>query len=191
MSCLTQKTRSAGVLSSTTARSAIHRREYDMKERMRIAALLIAAMAAGYVGGLMSHANSGIVRARKFTLVDAAGKTRGIFTTTKGDPALCLVDVAGTTRRVFCAINGETALTLFDAQGRIRGSFSTVRGQADLSLDDATGTTRGVFFTSKDGEPTLALCDARGKIRGAFTTKDGKPELLLWDVKGKGIWQAP
>ncbi len=124
-----------------------------MKERMRVTILLMAAMAAGYVGGMMSQTNtraaalnitpttSDVVRASKFELVDTDGKVLGTFGTDKGEPSLSLIDAAG----------------------KMRGTFRITKGEARLGLWDAAGKLRGVFGTMED-EPHVVLWDAAGKI---------------------------
>ena len=98
----------------------------EVRERTRLTGILLAAMAAGYAGGLISQANtkaapantapatSEVPRAKRFEVIDSAGKLRGVFATLKGEPALELVDSAGKLRGVFATIKGETALELAD-----------------------------------------------------------------------------
>lgn len=94
-----------------------------MREKMQVTGMLIAAMAAGYLGGLMSQdktaavaavstpASAEVVRAKGFELVDAQGKVRGSFTLSKhGEPMLALKDTAGELRGVFGINEGEPGL---------------------------------------------------------------------------------
>ena len=102
-----------------------------MADKLRVTAILVAAMVAGYVGGLMSQANSQAftpsppppiteeVKARSFVLLDSAGKTRGKFGMFSGEPRLDLFDSASKPRAVFTTINGEPKLILYDSAGKI------------------------------------------------------------------------
>lgn len=123
-----------------------------MREKMRTTALLMAAMAAGYVGGLMSQASSvataqadpgvsEVVRAKSFVLVDSEGKTRGLFNTNKDGVALVLID----------------------SEGKARGLFSTDKDGVALAIRDSEGNRRGLFGTDDKGEPRLALFDLDGR----------------------------
>jgi len=149
-----------------------------MKQTMKTAALLLAAMGMGYLGGLLSQTNhpagaveqpvvKEIVRAKAFELVDAEGQTRGQF---------------------FMKNDGNPALFLYDAAGKRRGAFSIMKdGNPDLCLSDAMGKTRGLFFVKSDGNPALCLYDAAEKTRGVFggVAKECNPVLYLYDTAGK------
>jgi len=152
-----------------------------MSGKLRVTAMLMAAMAAGYVGGLMSQANtralaeggtpitSDVVRAKRFELVDSTDKVHGaLCITIKGGPALRLYDTAGNTRAVLHVFEGEPALRLFDSAGKVRGEFSTL-----------------------DGDPTLALYDSASKPRGTFFISGGRARLGLYEAGGKPTWSAP
>ena len=82
-----------------------------------------------------------VVRAKRFELVDDAGKVRGEFRLVDGEPVLTLADAAGKPRGEFWLINGEPAVTLFDAAGEVSGLFSLFNGEPYLRLYDADGKT--------------------------------------------------
>ena len=170
----------------------------DMKDKMQVTGMLIAAMAAGYLGGLMSQANtaavaagtgpvtSDVVKAKRFELVDAKGETRGLFTVGKdGDPILVLYDSAGQVRGGFSTLNGDPMLVLNDSAGQVRGLFGTLNGDPMLVLNDSAGQVRGSFGVDKDGDPKLALRDSAGKRRGELGTVAGSSMLVLYDSAGK------
>jgi hypothetical protein len=125
--------------------------ETNMFEKMRAITLIAATMAAGYVGGLMSHmgtpavadgnvpVTSDLVRARKFVLVDVTGATRGVFSTVDGEPCLELRDSKSKTRGVFRMIADEPCLDLFDSMGKTRGVLSTFHGEPYLGLFGSSG----------------------------------------------------
>ena len=168
-----------------------------MKDRIRVTAMLMAAMAAGYIGGLMSQAStkaatrgtkstiSETVKAKRFELVDAEGNARGMFyITSHGDPGLVLNDSAGNARAGVGIYKGEPGLELDDSAGNALGMFTLSKGEPCLEVCDARGTERGEFGMVK-GEPKLSLLDSAGNERGVFVTVNGEPRLDLCDAAGR------
>lgn len=166
-----------------------------MRDRLRVTALLIAAMAAGYVGGLMSETNtravaengvpstSDVLRAKRFELVDSAGGVRGIFGTNAGSPFLWLID--SSSEKDDASVTGnEPLIGLLDASGKARGVLGLSGGEMRLAICDADGKTRSLFGVI-DAEPALVLCDAAGRTRGQFSISKGDPRFDMWDTYGK------
>lgn len=161
-----------------------------MKERIRVTAILIAAMAAGYVGGLMSQAStkaaavtkaapaaSKVVRAQRFELVDSAGKVRGVLGIAGGETCLGLYDSAGQSR----AFIKESSFGLSDSAGKaliyISGSNLTLYGAGKgATLVDGSG---------------IMLGGTDGKVRGAFCLSKGESVLALYDSAEEVTWSAP
>lgn len=147
-----------------------------MRQTMKTAAMLLAAMCAGYLGGLLSQVNrpasaqagNNVVTAKKFVLVDNAGKTRGEFFVKDGDPGLRLLDGAG----------------------KSRCELSLVEDDPSLELSDENGKPRGEFFLI-GGSPMLGLSDEKGKLRASFAMILGEPYINLADAAGKVTWKAP
>jgi hypothetical protein len=151
-----------------------------MREKMRITALLLAAMASGYVGGLMSQvttkaatvgkapAVSKVVRANKFELVDSAGKVRGTFEVK----------------------NNSSGLWLNDSSGKLRATFSAHNNGAGLWLSDSSGKLRGVFCAYNSGS-SLMLYDSAGRNSVTLQVSKTGPGLWFYNNVGKTIWTAP
>ena len=126
-----------------------------MKSTLRTVGLLLAAMAAGYVGGLLSKANRPAkeqearkpeeipeeIRAQKFTLVNEKGYELGALRIKMNGPAL----------------------TLYDWGGKKRGEFSVDIEVPSLDLFDSSGNALGMFLVTGD-EPRIYLSDATEKI---------------------------
>lgn len=153
--------------------------EKDLRSKLQVPGMLLAAMAAGYVGGLMSQANtaavaaiskpaiSQVVRARKFEVVNADGKVRGVFGDRGDGPAL----------------------ELYDGVDKMRGRFCLGGGFARLELLNS-GKPVGMFFDDK-GDPKLWLFDSAGKVRAAFACSRGNGGAAIVGSDGRISWQAP
>ena len=118
------------------------------------------------------------IRASRFVLEDAKGKTLAALALEEFGPGLALFDENGTPRAGLWADKDGPSLSLFDENGKNRAGL----------------------WASKDG-PRLALSDENGKNRfmagkTKTATPDGKiieyPEssLILFGPDGKVIWSA-
>ena len=113
-----------------------------------------------------------VVRARRFEMVDAAGKARAVLSVLPdGRTGLLLVDAGGKGRVILrLHSDGTPVLALYDAAGKERASLSLL----------------------PDGSPALGFHDAAGKTRAALSVRpDGTSTLVLADAAGKVIWKAP
>ena len=169
-----------------------------MRETTRTTILLLAAMGAGYIGGLLSQAThravaqtaqvqptiQDVVCTKQLELMDNNGKLRGEFAMSDTGPALFLFDAMGKTRGSFALAETGPALYLADAVGKPRGVFALTETGPALSLADAAGVTRGQFGLNESG-PAIGLVDAAGKKRGLFGLSDIGPGLYLGDSDGK------
>jgi len=145
------------------------------------------------------------VRARRFEVVDDAGKLRALLAVRPdGGPGLVLYDAAETNRAIlFERENGEAYLGLCDAAGTTRASLSVTKdSQPGLDLYDAAGKVRA-RLTLAGGSPVLALADAAGNERATLgstileVVKTGEERrraessLVLFDKDGKVMWKVP
>lgn len=169
-----------------------------MKERLRTTCLLLAAMAAGYIGGLMSQAStiaavmkkqpvvSDVVKAKSFALLDSKGNVRGMFTTLKENPALALFDKEGNARGVFSTSKeGDASLSLINAKGKNEGEFSTSKEGSYLCLSDSEGNSREELrLNNGKGDPGFYMRDAEGLIHAMLATTAGQCMFILFDAQG-------
>jgi len=127
------------------------------------------------------------VRAKKFVLVDDAGKVHAGLAPTKDGAGLILFDEAGKTR----AMLSVGALGLYDAEGKTRVMLSVGADGPALGLFDAAGKTRAGLSVGAHG-PGLVMADENGKGRvGLTASKVGGAGLDLYDAAGRRVWSAP
>ncbi len=101
------------------------------------------------------------IRAQRFVLVDAHGKTMGGL-------------VAG---------SEGPALELYDGNGILRVVISLAGGMPNLTLKDASGTGRLVLGIVPTG-PGLILADEQGALRARLDVGHEGPRLYVEDEKG-------
>jgi len=132
-------------------------------------AILAGTITWGVAGATgCAHATK-VIRADRFVLVDANGKTRAELGMSKDGPGLWLYDENGNVRTMLEVREGKGAgLTLVDDNCR-----------AGARLD-----------VNKDGAG-LVMCDVYGKTRVGLMALDVGPGLALYDQQGKAIWRAP
>jgi hypothetical protein len=95
-----------------------------------------------------------VVKAKRFEVVDVAGRVRVFLEATSGAPGLTLLDAAGRQRLdLLLREHGSPTLQLLDKNGKLRA----VVGAAHFE----TEKTKDVTMTS---ESTLALCDKDGNV---------------------------
>ena len=153
-----------------------------MRQTIKSTAFLLAAMAMGYLGGLLSQtthkaaaqapaAPPAVIQAQRFELVDAAGKVRGSFGMNGANPCINLYDVAGKRRGAFAMNGDDPYLGLYDAAEKGRGSFMLVGDTPSIGVYDSKAKPRGLL--TMNGEyPELSLYDSDGKSRGRFYLND-------------------
>ncbi|MHB9108562.1 MAG: hypothetical protein ACYDCO_16015 [Armatimonadota bacterium] len=169
-----------------------------MRETIKTTGLLLAAMLAGYVGGLLSQGHSqaqaqappppaaaNVVRARSFQMVDEAGRVRA--------------DLRVDQTRGSC-------LAFYDSAGKVRGYYSSSMfflcspggqgGFATLAVMDGTGAVLGLgggeagpnhatFGAYADGSVTLEQYDTGGKLSSMLGIRDGGTLLNQYDAAGE------
>jgi len=123
-----------------------------------------------------SSAVPDVVKARRFEVVDPAGKTWTVV--------------------------GPSYLWLYDAAGNLSMSLTTDAGMPGLWLFDAT-MLRAILGLTAEGSPSLEFWDKNRKLRAVVgaahfeteKTKDvtmtSESTLVLFDKDGKVMWKAP
>jgi len=121
---------------------------------------------AGAPGG--EAAVNEVLRAKRFVLVDDAGKTRALLHVDAPGPVLDLRDAAGKTRAMLVVGKDGSVLVLANENGKGRALLNV--------LGDV---------------PILSLLDENDKLRATLHVNKNGPVLNLYDGAGKTIWQAP
>lgn len=128
-----------------------------------------------------------VVKARRFEVVDAAGKVRARLSVGPTGPSLDLYDGSGNERAsLFAVPDGSPGLDLHDAAGKARAGLAVFSdGRPFLGLSDAAGKQRAVLSVSPDGGADLELSDAAEKLRVLLSVlPDGSPFLGMSDAAG-------
>lgn len=138
--------------------------------------------------GSPATAVADVVRARKFEMVDTAGKVRARLEDFSG-PQLALSDDKGQLRVTLgSGPGGSVALHLRDEQGQGRVVLSFISGLSggpSLSLRDSEGKEQAGLYTFSRGQPSLFMQDGAGKWRAALGLDGGgRPSLTLSDAAG-------
>ncbi len=138
---------------------------------MRIAVVIALASLAGTAAARLAaqEPKAPVVKASRFELVDAGGRTRAVLGLSK---------------------SGTPEFDLRDAEGRPRALLLLDRDNLPiLFFKDAEVVTRAKWELDAKGAAKLTFCDAdlapRIEIDGA------KPELKVSDAKGAAVWKAP
>jgi len=147
-----------------------------------------------------------VVRARRFEVVDAAGKPRAVLRVySDGSPGLAFSDAAGKARAVLGVFSdGSPGLSFSDAAGKARAVLGVLHdGGPSLAFRDAAGKVRAAMHMTEDGNPSLRLEDKNGKPRAvlgatslettptAEVTMRPESSLVLFGTDGKLMWKAP
>ncbi len=114
-----------------------------------------------------------VIRANKFILEDANGKTRASLSVLDSGPGLWMYDVNG---------NPRVLLNVFDLESRVPGKPGL--GSSGLSLIGKNGKS-GAHLTVMDEAPRLMLSDDKHVERVSLSAGKDKTELMLTDEKGK------
>ena len=146
--------------------------------------LLMLTVLAGFLGGagcnLLLRSTPPVAQAavleevfaKKFVLVDDAGKPRAL---------LGLV------------ANGRSGLALYDGAGKPGIDLIVLPdGGSALTLHDAASNAAVGLTIVPDGGPGLEMYDAAGHaVIGLGVFPDGRPVLEMCDAAGTVSWQAP
>ena len=134
---------------------------------------LVAGMAGG---GLVSLIHGGValaapvshrvISAQRFTLVDGAGKVKGVWSSESNGQSLVMNAHEDKSSVGLGVISGQPLLYLMDANGNVRTSITLVKDEqtAMVSLADRNRRVRArLGGDAKDGESVINLWDAEGK----------------------------
>ncbi len=165
---------------------------YTIKERIGIVTLtLVAAFVGGAVSGHMFAASAvgaaaapKMITAQKFMLVDANGKTRGVFgLTSRGVAQVAVFDGSGALRAgLGVASNGGPSLGIFGKDGKARAEVGINGAVSRIVLSDSAGTAQASIGVAGDGQSGFALMDKQGNLRATMiVAPDGSPTLRLAD----------
>jgi hypothetical protein len=122
------------------------------------------------------------VKARRFTIVDKKGKSRG---------------------RLHLSDYGSLRLDLYDPESVLRASlYLGKRGSPALNLFDSKGKMRASLGVRSDGNPSFSLYDSEGlravlgrtKLETSRSRTDQErpiSSLVLFDENGNVVWRAP
>ncbi|HUW84964.1 MAG TPA: hypothetical protein VMZ31_19460 [Phycisphaerae bacterium] len=148
------------------------RRQYGFA----VAVMAVAGLVGGGLANLLwapRHVQAqGVVRpagvrtASEFRVVDAEGKTRGVFGLSAA---------------------GNPSVNLFDHEGRVRTGLGLMPdGGAALAFVDKDGTTRLALRVSDTGLCGVELLDAAARARAMLAIlPDGSPRLGFFEPDGK------
>ncbi len=179
-----------------------------MMNRKQFSAVVVLALVAGLVGGVVSSwflvglpafaqkapQVAEVIRAERFEVVDKDGKTRAALSMLEGKPGLVLRDRNGRAgAELGLTDHGWPRLFLTDKNRKVRVGLTLGNtGEPHLVLRDRNGKTRTELSLRDTGASVLELADKNGKLRAALSLRDtGAPRLLLNDKNGKPIWKAP
>ena len=137
-----------------------------------------------------------VVRAQRFEVVDARGRTRVALDVdvAMGTPGLTLDDEQGKMRAMLSLLpDGTPDLVLCDEKGKTRATLGLARdGEPAVTFFDDKGKERAMLSVGSDGSPGLGLSDENRATRAMLSLlADGTPFLGFADKKGKVMWQAP
>jgi hypothetical protein len=157
--------------------------------------LMLAALAAGWFGGVLGRTapfealaqTQTLVRAGEMRLVDADGRTKALLTLIKGQPRLLLLDDRGEFRIVVGLSDaGRPEVQLKDETGRTRAEMSvTGKNAPALLMTDAAGGRRVGLTLDQRGQPSFLLRDETGRERLAVWQERGEQGLALAGADGR------
>jgi hypothetical protein len=161
--------------------------------RLRI---LSTAMLASALLALLSGqvANRGdiaeVVRARKFELIDAAGRDCARLEIGDGGPVLRTYGPNQRPRVALAVDNHGPKFRIFDEAGTLRVKLAANDVGAGLHLSDGKGVNRIVLSSEKD-DHGLELYDSRGKHRALVSLVGEEPAINFFNEKGRVTYTAP
>ena len=174
-----------------------------MNKTIQTTALLLAAMASGYVGGLMSQASKPVgaqgagvvvqdeVKAHRFTLVDEDNKLRATLEITPEDETLFLLKGTG---------DNDESIQLY-AGGSTRAYFCGIEPTIDLDGEAASinlnGEKANLCFNNPKFDDNwnrvtrlqLGYTETVDTITGEKRQTYPLSTITMFDKAGKVIWQ--
>jgi len=132
--------------------------------------------------------SAGIIRARKFELIDASGKIRAEIGM-DNNVQFVLKDEDGKRRLMLTLDKNGSNIFLVDPTEKARVGLGLSKDKAAFTLHDSIGTILAGITVDNTGS-RLALLDAgKLEIRSALIIEPGKMQMLTGD--GKIIWETP
>jgi hypothetical protein len=129
------------------------------------------------------------VKAQKFSLQDARGKTRAMLFSRNSQAMLVLADQDQEPRlTLVVAADGTPTLDLSDNGDKVRARLSVNKeGSSQLGLYAKEGNRPRALFTvsGADGSPRLGLTDGNQLLRIAIGAAGEEWAVGVWDSKGK------
>lgn len=129
------------------------------------------------------------VRARSYSLVDSAGRVRGVWTVRDGEPSLELHDGNHVPRVYLSLPESGPRAALVDRRGGLRAFIGLAGGEPAVVLFDGEGRHR-VELSMAGAGPALKLFDGEGTARLQGTLPPSGAELELRDGAGEVTWSA-
>ena len=145
--------------------SRLARLERQNRLLKRAGAVVAVAVACVLLTGQGAGGGGQPVKASGFLLVDAKGKTAGMW----GFGA-----------------DGSPTFQLFDSTGKPRVGISVIGDKVpSLAFTDTGGNLRAITKVVEDGSPTLQLYDEKIPRIGLSVLRNGEPTMVLLDKNGK------
>ena len=129
-----------------------------------------------------------VIRAKRFEVIDDAGRPRVIVGTQQEASGLMLLDGNGqnVAELAVSAEMGSTTLSLYDLRGSLRASLDLDQdGSPTLGLYDLAGEPRVSIGIAEGNTPVLDFTGPYGEARMSFEVdEDGLPSFVLMDGDG-------
>jgi hypothetical protein len=135
-----------------------------------------------------------VVRARRFEVVDAAGKVRAkLETTPEGESELWL-GCAGPYQSIHLVLLPDNLplVSLSGPEGTGGIMLDLTEESPRVTLWHKDGKASASLAVSSNGCPALTLTDSSAKPRAQLgLSADGSPAVQLFDKHEKVVWRAP
>lgn len=167
-----------------------------------VALCVVSGVAAvAYAAGRATSEVPEVIRAQRFELVDARGRTRGSL----GLPGLRLRGPQGK-GGILLGVQGDgtPVFGVSDSEGRPRFSLEArTDGSVNLALYAGDPHVRAIFKLDSEGQPSIQLLDRDnvpravlgasviGNVRAGARGKTPESSLVLLDADGRVIWRVP
>ena len=133
----------------------------EKRTRLLVGALLVVTSLALLGSAASPEAETQVVRANRFELVDSEGRVRGELSLQDGAPVFSLLDTAGRDRLSLNHDAGGTALFIRDQEGVIRlGAAHFKHGGGGFALHGPDSKGAAVLYYDESG--SLSFYDTDG-----------------------------
>ena len=154
--------------------------------RVALAALGLVVLAAGILKAVRTAGASGtpaLIQARKFQVVDGAGKVRGELGMHGDNVRFVLYDKAGRGRAALGMVGDKVGLGLLDKAGKERAGLEVRGDNVGLRFYDKAENARASLVVVGD-DVGLGLLDKAGKVRASLVVVGDDVGLGLLDKAG-------